>query len=60
MTGTREVGSSLLTAVSKAMVGLHKEQFGRGPVEVRSAAFASGLDPSADVVFETFFFEPRE
>jgi uncharacterized protein YbcI len=29
-------GGSLLSAVSNAMVSLHKEQFGRGPTEARS------------------------
>jgi uncharacterized protein YbcI len=112
-----QTGGSLLTAVSNAMVTLHKEQFGRGPTKARSGfagpdtlvcvlhdallpaerrmvelgdqnrvresrvafqaatasefiaavehivmrkvqAFASGVDPDADVVFETFFFEP--
>jgi uncharacterized protein YbcI len=114
-----QTGGSLLTAVSNAMVTLHKEQFGRGPTKARSGfagpdtlvcvlhdallpaerrmvelgdqnrvresrvafqaatasefiaavehivmrkvqAFASGVDPDADVVFETFFFEPSE
>jgi uncharacterized protein YbcI len=108
-----------MTAISNAMVALHKEQFGRGPTRARSnfagpdtlvcvlrdvllpaerkmvemgdqnrvrdarisfqaatandfvkaveeivhrkvQAFASGLDPDADVVFETFHFEPRD
>jgi uncharacterized protein YbcI len=119
MDGTREHGSAPLEAVSSAMVRLHKEQFGRGPVNARSnfagpdvlvsvlqtvllpaelrlvemgeqervresrvafqaatqaefikaveqivqrkvVAFASGVDPDADVVFETFYFEPLE
>lgn len=29
-------GTSVLMAVSNAMVGLHKEQFGRGPTQARS------------------------
>jgi uncharacterized protein YbcI len=29
-------------------------------VSRKVAAFASGVDPQADVVFETFYFEPRE
>jgi uncharacterized protein YbcI len=112
-------GGSLLTAVSNAMVTLHKTQFGRGPTMARSdfagpdtlvcvlhnvllpaelkmiemgdqtrvresrvafqaatasdfiaaveqivmrkvQAFASGVDPDANVVFETFYFEPSE
>jgi uncharacterized protein YbcI len=112
-----QTGGSLLNAVSNAMVALHKEQFGRGPINARSGfagpdtlvcvlqevllpaerkmvemgdqnrvresrvafqaatasefigaveqlvmrkvqAFASGVDPDADVVFETFVFEP--
>lgn len=36
MTGTRENSHSMLAAVSKAMVALHKEQFGRGPTTARS------------------------
>jgi uncharacterized protein YbcI len=119
MAGTQEQGATRLTAVSNAMVRLHKEQFGRGPRNARSAfagpdalvcvldevllpaelkmvdlgdqsrvregrtsfqaatasefvtaveeivgrkvrAFASGVDPDANVVFETFAFEPRE
>jgi uncharacterized protein YbcI len=119
MIGTHEQTVSVLTAVSNAMVRLHKEQFGRGPRNARSdfagsdtlvcvlqdvllpaeiklvelgdlarvresrvafqaataaefvaaveqivgrrvIAFASGVDPSANVVFETFQFEPRE
>jgi uncharacterized protein YbcI len=36
MDGTQEHGLTLLTGVSKAMVRLHKEQFGRGPVDARS------------------------
>ena len=119
MPGTEERGSTaLLQAISNAMVGLHKEQFGRGPTHARSnfagadtlvctlrdvllpaeismvkmgarervresrihfqaatadafvtaveelvhrkvVAFASGLDPDANVVFETFSFEPQ-
>jgi uncharacterized protein YbcI len=118
MDGT-QTGGSMLNAVSNAMVALHKEQFGRGPTEVRSGfagpdtlvcvlqdvllpaerkmvemgdqnrvrdsriafqaathsefvaaveqivmrkvhAFASGVDPDANVVFETFVFEPSE
>lgn len=118
MDGT-QIGGSLLTAVSNAMVALHKEQFGRGPTSARSGfagpdtlvcvlqdvllpaerkmvemgdqnrvresrvafqaatagdfvaaveqivlrkvqAFASGVDPDANVVFETFYFEPGE
>jgi uncharacterized protein YbcI len=114
-----QTGASLLTAISNAMVTLHKEQFGRGPTSARSGfagpdtlvcvlhnvllpaerkmvemgnqervresriafqaatysdfvaaveqiltrkvqAFASGVDPDADVVFETFYFEPSE
>jgi uncharacterized protein YbcI len=31
-----QTGTSLLTAVSNAMVALHKEQFGRGPSNARS------------------------
>jgi uncharacterized protein YbcI len=36
MTGTPEPQVSHLTAVSNAMVRLHKEQFGRGPTSARS------------------------
>jgi uncharacterized protein YbcI len=36
MTGTRENSHSMLAAVSKAMVALHKEQFGRGPTKART------------------------
>src|SRR3954469_1964710 len=36
MSQTEEQHSSLLTAVSNAMVALHKEQFGRGPTRARS------------------------
>jgi uncharacterized protein YbcI len=119
MAGTQEQGGTSLTAVSNAMVSLHKEQFGRGPRTARTAfagpdtlvcvlddvllpaelklvalgdpgrvresrisfqaatasefvtavekivgrkvrAFASGVDPDANVVFETFALEPRE
>jgi uncharacterized protein YbcI len=119
MAGTHEQGTSPLTAVSNAMVRLHKEQFGRGPTGARAGfagpdtlvcvlhdvllpaerkmvelgdqgrvrdariafqaatqpefiaaveqivcrkvvAFASGVDADANVVFETFYFEPRE
>ena len=36
MTQTSEHSVSVLAAVSNAMVALHKEQFGRGPTNVRS------------------------
>jgi uncharacterized protein YbcI len=36
VTGTPEHSTSPLAAVSKAMVALHKEQFGRGPTNARS------------------------
>src|SRR3954470_9868539 len=36
MSQTEGQDSSLLTAVSNAMVALHKEQFGRGPTRARS------------------------
>ena len=36
MTGTPEQAVAPLTAVSNAMVRLHKEQFGRGPTRARS------------------------
>jgi uncharacterized protein YbcI len=36
MTGIEEHPTSLLAGVSNAMVALHKEQFGRGPVTARS------------------------
>jgi uncharacterized protein YbcI len=111
--------ASPLTAVSNALVRLHKEQFGRGPTNARAhfagpnalmcvledallpaerkqvelgdanrvrdartafqaatkddfvaaveqivfrkvRAFASGVDPENNVVFECFHFEPRE
>jgi uncharacterized protein YbcI len=114
-----QTGTSLLMAVSNAMVTLHKTQFGRGPTSARSGfagpntlvcvlhdallpaerkmvelgdqnrvresriafqaathsefvaaveqivmrkvqAFASGVDPDANVVIETFYFEPSE
>lgn len=117
MDETRAQGTSVLIAVSNAMVKIHKEQFGRGPVNARSyfagpdallcvleevllpaerkmvqlghqervrdsrtsfqaatsdefvtaieeilhrtvRAFASGIDPDANVVFESFWFEP--
>jgi uncharacterized protein YbcI len=110
-------GGGVLSAVSTAMVALHKEQFGRGPMRARShfagpdtlvcvlmdvllpaerkmiamgeqqrvresrvafqaatapefiaaierivlrkvQAFASGIDPDSNVVFETFLFAP--
>jgi uncharacterized protein YbcI len=119
MDGTQASGTSILMAVSNAMVKLHKEQFGRGPTNSRAnfagadtlvcvlqdvllpaelkmvelgdaarvresriafqaateaefiasveqivrrkvRAFASGVDPHANVVFEAFDFEPRE
>jgi uncharacterized protein YbcI len=120
MTGTRNLaGGSALQAVSNAMVGLHKEQFGRGPTHARShfagpdtlvctlenallpaeramikmgehqrvretrmffqvatadafvtaveaivdrqvRAFASALDPDAQVVWEIFTFHPAD
>ena len=119
MSGPSAQGTSPLSAVSNAMVALHKEQFGRGPTSARSGfatpdtlvctlrdvllpaerkmvelgdqarvresrtafqaatapefvaavetilhrkvqAFASGIDPDANVVFETFCFEPDE
>jgi uncharacterized protein YbcI len=118
MIETQAHGSSVLQAVSNAMVKLHKEQFGRGPTDIRSnfagadtlvcvlqdvllpaelklvelgdqarvresrvafqaatasdfiavveqivvrkvQGFASGVDPDANMVFETFYFEPR-
>ncbi len=111
--------TSVLSAISNAMVALHKEQFGRGPTRARTnfagpdalvcvledvllpaerklvsmgqqdrvrdsrssfqaatadefvsaverivqrnvRAFASGIDPDHNVVFENFYFEPRE
>ena len=111
-----EQATSTMAAISKAMIRLHKEQFGRGPTRTRSyfagpdtlvcvlddvllpaerkmvdmgdagrvresrisfqaataeefvsavehivgrkvRAFASGVDPAADVAFETFSFE---
>jgi uncharacterized protein YbcI len=111
------VSHEAMLAVSNALVGLHKEQFGRGPQRARSnmagddtlvcvleevllpaelkmvamgdqqrvresrvafqastaddfiaaiekimlrkvRAFASGVDPDTDVVFENFYFEP--
>lgn len=117
MDETRAQGTSVLIAVSNAMVKIHKEQFGRGPTNARShfagpdallcvledvllpaerkmvqlgqqervrdsrtsfqaatseefiasiegivqrkvQAFASGIDPDANVVFESFWFEP--
>src|SRR4051795_12435227 len=36
MSQTEEQHTSLLTAISNAMVALHKEQFGRGPTQARS------------------------
>jgi uncharacterized protein YbcI len=36
MDGTRAQGTSILQEVSNALVKLHKEQFGRGPVHARS------------------------
>src|SRR3954469_9924286 len=36
MSQTEEQHSSQLTAISNAMVALHKEQFGRGPTQARS------------------------
>jgi uncharacterized protein YbcI len=36
MSRAPEHSASLLAAISKAMVALHKEQFGRGPTTVRS------------------------
>jgi uncharacterized protein YbcI len=118
MDGPQTPGTSPLTAVSNALVKLHKEQFGRGPNTARSyfagpdilvcmlqdvllpaerklvelgdqnrvrdsrvafqaatqddfitavehiiarkvAAFASGIDADNDVVFETFYLNPR-
>ena len=123
MTDTQTDGqtavSGVLSAVSNAMVALHKEQFGRGPTKARSGfagpdvlvcaledvllpaerkmvamgqqdrvrdsrtafqaatatdfvtavqeivnrrvrSFASGIDPDANVVFETFYFAPED
>jgi uncharacterized protein YbcI len=119
MVGPQAHGTSVLQAVSNAMVKLHKEQFGRGPTNIRAHlagadtlvcvledvllpaelklvalgdrarvretriafqaatasdfiaaveqiiqrkvhGFASGVDPDANMVFETFYFEPRE
>ncbi len=110
--------TSVLSAISNAMVALHKEQFGRGPTRARTdfagpdtlvcvledvllpaerkmvamgqqdrvrdsrgsfqaatatdfipaveaivhrkvRAFASGIDPDRNIVFENFHFEPR-
>jgi uncharacterized protein YbcI len=118
MDETRAQGTSVLIAVSNAVVKLHKEQFGRGPTNARSyfagpdallcvledvllpaerkmvqlghqervrdsrtsfqaatsdqfvaaieailhrrvRAFASGIDADANVVFESFWFEPH-
>lgn len=36
MSGAPENSNSLLAAVSKALVALHKEQFGRGPTNART------------------------
>src|SRR3954470_20831660 len=36
MSQTEEQHTSVLTAVSNAMVALHKEQFGRGPTQART------------------------
>jgi uncharacterized protein YbcI len=36
MSQSQEQHTSVLTAVSNAMVALHKEQFGRGPTQARS------------------------
>lgn len=36
MAGTTEPSTSILAAVSQALVTLHKEQFGRGPTNARS------------------------
>lgn len=36
MSGTPEHSTSLLAAVARAMVSLHKEQFGRGPTNARA------------------------
>jgi uncharacterized protein YbcI len=36
VTGDTERGESVLAATSRAMVALHKEQFGRGPTRSRS------------------------
>jgi uncharacterized protein YbcI len=36
MTGTQAHASTAMQAVSRAMVKLHKEQFGRGPTNARS------------------------
>ncbi len=111
--------TSVLSAISTAMVALHKEQFGRGPTRARTdfagpdtlvcvledvllpaerklvamgqqdrvrdsrgsfqaatagdfisaverivdrkvRAFASGIDPDNNVVFENYYFEPRD
>jgi uncharacterized protein YbcI len=119
LTASTEQTTSPLTAVSTALVRLHKEQFGRGPTNARThfagpnammcvledallpaelkqvqlgdsnrvrdtrnafqaatqgefvaaveqivqrkvRAFASGVDPERNVVFECFYFEPRE
>jgi len=116
MVGLQEPGTSVLMAISDAMVRIHKEQFGRGPTQARSffagpdallcvlegvllpaerkmveigeegrvrdsrvafqaatagefiaaveqiverrvGAFASGVDPQNNVVFESFVFE---
>ena len=46
-----EARSSILTEVSKAMVGLYKEQFGRGPTRARS--FWVGPDAIACFLEET-------
>jgi uncharacterized protein YbcI len=43
MTGTPEQATSSLTAVSNAMVRLHKEQFGRGPIAARSSFAGPGM-----------------
>ena len=119
MAESQGVSTSPLQAISDAMVKLHKEQFGRGPISAQAnfagpdtlvcvlldallpaerkmvelgdegrvretriayqaatqaefteaieqivnrkvVAFGSAVDPEANVVFENFYFEPRE
>ncbi len=51
MEGTQEQGVSVLSAVSAAMVTLHKEQFGRGPTQART--FWAGADALVCVLEDT-------
>jgi hypothetical protein len=63
---------SVRAEISRQMVRLYKDLFGRGPTKVRTEfagpdildrrveAFVSGMDTKRDVAAEIFYLEPRQ